>query len=197
MSFALWAIAYLIHSGSFLVTDVNIQLALARMVSMTKTLGLLLQMYAVSYSSGWCEKYDTPNCTHCRVCVRKVKRASVISTMAIIVILSQIFVSNVIYASSMAGIIDMNVIGDIYSDIYYAIADAGLCLYMAFKLLKFKQAKIYLFLAYMLKVLSICIKVANILLYRYNNNILDQIEWGISVAFIIIMVSEVHILIKE
>ena len=197
MSFVLLGIVFLIHFIAPFVTSSDWQISLSRTISTLKLIVLLLQTYAISYLSNWCNKYGTPDCTHCVPCARKVKRSIMISIMIAVLATSQLLSLNDYYAPATIGLISMNITGDLIFDLYNNAINILLAGYIAYKLLKYKEFNVYLFNAYIFLIISRILKTVNIIFFNYSNSALGQVEWAMSATVIVVMVYEIRTMIKD
>lgn len=201
LSFILLAFGFAINTSIILSKQELLKLILANIGKISETLGWMLQLYAVSYSVGWCIKYNTEECDSCqfKYCKRKIKRIAVTLFFILIIIGSVILLTAGLYDNHCVNLFLANFqsTGIQALDIYYTIIHAGIVVWISVKLSIYYAAKIYLFYAYVVLFLSKIIRVISILTYNFSNNALEQIEEALIFAAFIVLIIEIKKILDD
>lgn len=90
------------------------------------------------------------------------------------------------------GLISFQIVGDFYRDVAYESFHVLYAFFIAFLLNKIRLKYCYLHLGFVFIGLSEITQLLNIVMYKYFNEPLQYIEWGLAIVGIFIIFKEVH-----
>lgn len=170
---------------------------MAYVMHVTLEIAYILQLYAVTYSTYSCYKYDTDLCIHHKVCRKKAMRISFWTISAIVLTVGQLLYIPNGNAGSY-GIVGLQIIGIFPLDMFCELVHIATLSAIAFILWNYRRFNIYLYFSYAMLAISDIIKIFNIMDFGYGNTNMQQIEWGLTVGAMVIMFLEIEkVILKE